>query len=162
MIAGSATSYKTLKKKFNRVRASVSFWDECSHHGNKTKKKVQCYSYKGVLLGKKMRQITIFWGKTAWICCVYIIVSIMSLNKGRNPKFCFYSPLWDVAKFYDSVGLFCFVCQTMVHLVALLVPLKRVQWVGVHQVGFIMFWHMVEKLLILNIFFLSEIYLNLN
>jgi hypothetical protein len=51
MIAASATSYKTLKKNLNRVRASVSFWDECSHHGNQKKK---VHSYKGVFVGEKL------------------------------------------------------------------------------------------------------------
>ncbi len=48
--------------------------------------------------------------------------------------------------------LVCFVCdinisQTMVYVAAFLVTLESFQWIGVNQVGFIVFWPTLNKIL---------------
>jgi len=51
----------------------------------------------------------------------------------------------------EIVCFFCLACWNLPNhrsiCYARLISLESPQWVGVHQVGFIIFWHLVEKLL---------------
>jgi len=61
----------------------------------------------------------------------------------------------DIYLWRKVVCLFCFVClfQTITLIATLLELLEIPWWIEVHWVGFIMFPHIVEKLLIIEYFF---------